>query len=84
MFTLLMTALDVYEKSKEESGFIIKNISSMKEGEIITLQVEFEERMGSLKSSKYINKKVQSINLKKSKNIVCYLLHYTFLFILIT
>jgi hypothetical protein len=37
MFTLLMTALDVYEKSKEESGFIIKNISSMKEGEIITL-----------------------------------------------
>ena len=37
VFSLFVTALSLLENKKEENDFTIKNVNSLKEGEIMTL-----------------------------------------------
>jgi len=49
LFALLATALDTFERAKESNGFIIKNINSIKDGNVVTIQLDFEEKIGNPK-----------------------------------
>jgi len=47
--------LDTFERKKVESTFKIKNVSAIHEGDILNIQIDFEEGMGT-KGSKLISK----------------------------
>ena len=51
----MIIVLGTFEKKKVESKFKIKNVSAIHEGDILNIQIDFEEGMGSTKS-KLINK----------------------------
>lgn len=44
IFSVLTAVLSVYGENKEACDFIMKNFESLKQDEIVNLQVEFEER----------------------------------------
>ena len=53
LFSVLVSFLQAYESTKDQSGMIVKNFTSLKEGNTITLQIEFEENIGNPKRSNW-------------------------------
>eukprot|EP01016_Furgasonia_blochmanni_P044377 TRINITY_DN615_c0_g1_i8.p1 TRINITY_DN615_c0_g1~~TRINITY_DN615_c0_g1_i8.p1 ORF type:complete len:428 (-),score=71.38 TRINITY_DN615_c0_g1_i8:202-1485(-) len=49
IFTVLAATLNVYEQNKESNNLQIKNLTSFKEGNVITIQLDFEESVGNPK-----------------------------------
>jgi len=41
--------LQSYEEKKEETGMVVKNFTAFKQGEVMTIQLDFEEHVGNLK-----------------------------------
>ena len=52
IYLLYMTIMDTYEKNKEKCSFQIKNVTTFKENNFTTLQIDFEEAFGDPKKSK--------------------------------
>lgn len=52
IFSVIVSALHELERHKEGSGIKVTNFTSFKDGNIQTLQVEFQENIGNLKSNR--------------------------------
>jgi SpoVK/Ycf46/Vps4 family AAA+-type ATPase len=49
LFSVLVSFLQAYEANKQENGYVVKNFTSLKEGNVMTLQLDFEEYIGNPK-----------------------------------
>jgi hypothetical protein len=52
IYLIYITIMDLYEKNKEKFSFQIKNMTTFKENNFTTLQIDFEEALGDPKKSR--------------------------------